>query len=163
MTNAPNSTRIQGLDVDTIRADFPILHQEVQGCRLAFLDNAASAQRPQSVIDAVSRYYEQDHANVHRGVHTLSHRATEAYEGAREKVRRFINASSVSEIVFTSGTTECINLVAETFGRTLKVGDEILISHMEHHSNIVPWQLICERTGAVLKVAPINTDGELLV
>jgi cysteine desulfurase/selenocysteine lyase len=149
--------------VDKIRADFPILHQTVHGCRLAFLDNAASSQRPQSVIDAISHYYEHDHANVHRGVHTLSHRATDAFEGARRKVQQFINAASTSEIVFTSGTTEAINLVAASFGHAFSAGDEILISHMEHHSNIVPWQLLCERTGATLKVAPINESGELLV
>jgi len=151
------------LDVDRLRADFPILHQEVHGCRLAYLDNAASAQRPQAVIDAISYYYAHDHANVHRGVHTLSHRATDAYEGAREKVRGFINASSQSEIVFTSGTTAAINLVAGSFGQGIHEGDEILISYMEHHSNIVPWQLLCERTGATLRVAPINRDGELLL
>ena len=151
------------LDIDRIRADFPILHQEVQGCRLAFLDNAASSQRPQAVIDAISHYYAHDHANVHRGVHTLSHRATEAYEGAREKVRGFINAASQSEIVFTSGTTAAINLVATSFGQNMRAGDEILISYLEHHSNIVPWQLLCERTGATLRVAPINIDGEILL
>jgi cysteine desulfurase/selenocysteine lyase len=150
------------LDVERIRADFPVLHQQVHGCRLAFLDNAASAQRPQAVIDAISHYYAHDHANVHRGVHTLSHRATDAFEGARSKVQQFINAASTSEIVFTRGTTEAINLVAASFGQQLRQGDEILISHMEHHSNIVPWQLLCERTGAVLKVAPISITGELL-
>jgi cysteine desulfurase/selenocysteine lyase len=151
------------LDVARIRDDFPILHQQVHGCRLAFLDNAASSQRPQSVIDAVSHYYEHNHANVHRGVHTLSHRATDDYEGAREKIRAFINAKSTSEIVFTSGTTEAINLVAASFGHDFQEGDEILISHMEHHSNIVPWKLLCERTGAKLVVAPINQAGELLI
>jgi cysteine desulfurase/selenocysteine lyase len=151
------------LDVDKIRADFPILHQQVHGCRLAFLDNAASSQRPQAVIDAISHYYEHDHANVHRGVHTLSHRATDAFEGARRKVQTFINAASTNEIVFTRGTTEAINLVAASFGQGLGAGDEILISYMEHHSNIVPWQLLCERTGAVLRVAPISMTGELLL
>jgi len=151
------------LDVDKIRADFPILHQQVHGCRLAFLDNAASSQRPQVVIDAISHYYEHDHANVHRGVHTLSHRATDAFEDARRKVQTFINAASTNEIVFTRGTTEAINLVAASFGQGLRAGDEILISYMEHHSNIVPWQLLCERTGAVLRVAPISMTGELLV
>jgi cysteine desulfurase/selenocysteine lyase len=161
--SAPESVTAGKLDVEIIRADFPILHQEIHGCRLAYLDNAASAQRPTAVIDAVSHYYEHDHANVHRGVHTLSHRATDAYEGARENIRSFINAKSTSEIVFTRGTTEAINLVADTFGQSIKAGEEILISHMEHHSNIVPWQLLCERTGAVLRVAPINAAGELLV
>lgn len=151
------------LDVEGIRADFPILHQEVHGCRLAFLDNAASSQRPDAVIDAVSNYYRHDHANVHRGVHTLSHRATDAYEGAREKVRSFINAASIREVVFTRGTTEAINLVASSLGQDIREGDEILITHMEHHSNIVPWQLLCERTGATLRVAPINDQGELLL
>jgi len=149
------------LDVQRVREDFPILHQSVHGCPLAFLDNAASAQRPAAVIDAVSEYYRRDHANVHRGVHTLSHRATDAYEGAREKVRAFVGAASTREIVFTRGTTEAINLVAASLGAELRQGDEILISHMEHHSNIVPWQLLCERTGAVLKVAPIDADGTL--
>lgn len=149
-------------DVAAVRADFPVLHQEINGCPLAFLDNAASAQHPRQVIDAISKYYENDHANVHRGVHTLSHRATDAYEGAREKVREFINAASTREIVFTRGTTEAINLIASSLGQDVRPGDEILITHMEHHSNIVPWQLLCERTGAVLRVAPINEAGELL-
>jgi cysteine desulfurase/selenocysteine lyase len=160
VSNAP--TTHANFDVESIRADFPVLHQEVNGCRLAYLDNAASAQHPTAVIDAVSHYYQHDHANVHRGVHTLSHRATDAYEGAREKIRAFINAASTTEIVFTGGTTESINLVAGSLGQSIKAGDEILISHMEHHSNIVPWQLLCERTGAVLRVAPINEQGELL-
>jgi cysteine desulfurase/selenocysteine lyase len=155
--------QFNNMDINSIRADFPILNQEVHGCRLAFLDNAASAQRPTAVIDAVSHYYRHDHANVHRGVHTLSHRATDAYEGAREKVRGFINAASISEVVFTRGTTEAINLVAASLGQDVCAGDEILISHMEHHSNIVPWQMLCERTGAILRVAPINEHGELLV
>jgi len=162
MTNsAMHNSVTEPLDLEKIRADFPILQQTVHGCRLAFLDNAASSQRPQAVIDAISHYYEHDHANVHRGVHTLSHRATDAFEGARLKVKQFINAASTREIVFTRGTTEAINLVAASFGQTVGAGDEILISHMEHHSNIVPWQLLCERTGAVLKVAPISLSGEL--
>ena len=160
---APNTSAVKSLDVESIRADFPILHQEIHGCRLAFLDNAASAQRPDAVINAISRYYRHDHANVHRGVHSLSHRATEAYEGAREKVRSFINAASTREIIFTSGTTESINLIAASLGQSIGPGDEILISHMEHHSNIIPWKLLCERTGASLRVAPINERGELLV
>jgi cysteine desulfurase/selenocysteine lyase len=151
------------LDVERIRADFPILHQEIHGHPLAYLDNAASSQHPRQVIEAVSRYYERDHANVHRGVHTLSHRATEAHEKGREAVRRFINARETREIVFTRGTTEAINLVAYSFGQSLKPGDEILLSHMEHHSNIVPWQLACERSGARLNVVPINDRGELLM
>ncbi len=144
------------------RRDFPALDQQVSGHRLVYLDNAASAQQPQSVIDAVARYHSEDHANVHRGVHTLSHRATEAYEGARDKIRDFINADSRSEIVLNKGTTEAINLVAQSFCRPrLGPGDEILITHLEHHANIVPWQLVCEQTGATLVVAPINEQGEL--
>ncbi len=150
-------------DIDAVRADFPVLHQEVHGCPLAFLDNAASSQRPRQVLEAIDHYYRHDHANVHRGVHTLSHRATDAYEGAREKVRAFINAASASEIVFTSGTTASINLVAGALGQDFGATDEILISHLEHHSNIVPWQLLCERTGATLRVAPINEAGEIIL
>jgi cysteine desulfurase/selenocysteine lyase len=153
----------QRLDVARVRQDFPILDQEVNGYRLAFLDNAASSQHPQSVISAIEHYYRHDHANVHRGVHTLSHRATDAYEGAREKIRGFVNAASTKEIVFTSGTTESINLVAATLGQEIRAGDEILITHMEHHSNLVPWQLLCERTGARLQVAPINENGEVVL
>ncbi len=150
-------------DVEAIRRDFPILHQNINGYPLAYLDSAASTQRPVQVIDAIQRYYTHDHANVHRGVHTLSHRATDIYEGARESVRRFINAQSTREIVFTRGTTEAINLIAATFGQRLSAGDEILISEMEHHSNIVPWQMLCERSGTVLRVVPINDRGELLL
>ncbi len=160
--DSSNSAR-PALDNDRIRGDFPILHQSINGCPLAYLDNAASSQRPRQVLDAIQHYYCHDHSNVHRGVHTLSHRATEAYEGAREKVRKFINARSVTEIVFTRGTTDAINLVADSLGRDFSADDEILISHMEHHSNIVPWQLLCEKTGAQLKVAPINRQGELLL
>ncbi|MDH5456334.1 MAG: cysteine desulfurase, partial [Gammaproteobacteria bacterium] len=134
----------------------------VHGQPLAYLDSAASAQQPGAVIDAVARYQREDHANVHRGVHTLSQRATEAYEGARDKVREFINAGSRTEVVFTSGTTEAINLVAQSFCRPrLAPGDKILITHLEHHANIVPWQLVCEQTGAELVVAPINDKGEV--
>lgn len=144
------------------RADFPALDQEIQGHSLVYLDSAASAQQPAAVIDAVSRYQREDHANVHRGVHTLSHRATEAYEGSRDKIRDFINARSRSEIVLTSGTTESINLVAQSFCRPrLKTGNKILITHLEHHANIVPWQLVCEQTGAELVVAPMNDKGEV--
>ena len=149
-------------DVEEVRADFPILGRQVHGKPLVYFDTAASAQRPQVVIDATSDFYSNHNANIHRGVHTLSQEATEAYEGAREKVSRFINAPSPSEVVFTRGTTESINLVAQAFTRSrLTAGDEILISHMEHHSNIVPWQILCEQTGAVLKVIPINDRGEL--
>lgn len=148
--------------VEQFRKDFPILQQSVHGHPLAFLDNAASSQRPGVVIDSIRHYYEHDHANVHRGVHTLSHRATEAYEGAREKIRAFINADSTHEIVFTRGTTEAINLIATSFGSLLGEGDEIIISHLEHHSNIVPWQMLCDRSGAELKVIPMNNRGEIL-
>ena len=151
------------LDVERIRQDFPILQQEINGHRLAYLDSAASAQRPAAVIDTISNYYEHDHANVHRGVHTLSHRATDAYEGAREKVRAFINAESIREIIFTRGTTEAINLVANTLGRQLAAGDEVILTQLEHHSNIVPWQMLAERRGIELKIIPINTAGELLL
>jgi cysteine desulfurase/selenocysteine lyase len=154
--------RPSDFDVAAIRRDFPVLHQNVNGKPLVYLDNAASSQRPKAVIDAISRYYEHDHANVHRGVHTLSQRATDAYEGARETVRRFINAHSPKEIIFTRGTTESVNLVAQSFLRpALTPGDEILISGLEHHANIVPWQLLREQTGAVLKVIPITASGEV--
>jgi len=144
------------------RSDFPALDQSVHGHPLAYLDTAASAQQPALVIDAVAKYHREDHANVHRGVHTLSHRATEAYEGARDKIVDFINAKSRSEIVLTSGTTESINLVAQSFCRPrLHAGDKIVITHLEHHANIVPWQLVCEQTGAELVVAPINDRGEV--
>jgi cysteine desulfurase/selenocysteine lyase len=156
------AVRRADFDVAAIRRDFPILHQNVNGKPLVYLDNAASSQRPQAVIDAISRYYEHDHANVHRGVHTLSQRATDAYEGARETVRRFINAHSSKEIIYTRGTTESVNLVAQSFLRpTLTPGDEILISGLEHHANIVPWQMLREQTGAVLKVIPITASGEV--
>ncbi len=149
-------------DVHAIRRDFPILHQQVNGKPLVYLDNAASSQRPSAVIEAISSYYERDHANVHRGVHTLSQRATDAYEGAREVVRNFINAADTKEIVFVRGTTEAINLVAQSYARPkLRPGDEILISGLEHHANIVPWQLVCEQTGATLKVIPIDLNGEI--
>lgn len=145
-----------------LRADFPALQQSMNGQPLVYLDSAASAQQPVSVIDAVANYQRNDHANVHRGVHTLSHRATEAYEGARNKIQAFINAAKRSEIVLTSGTTEAINLVAQSFCRPrLGPGDKILITHLEHHSNIVPWQLLCEQTGAQLIVAPMDEQGQL--
>jgi cysteine desulfurase / selenocysteine lyase len=148
--------------VASIRDDFPILHQQIHGKPLVYLDNAASSQHPRAVIDAISQYYLQDHANVHRGVHTLSQRATDQFEGAREEVRRFINARSSKEVIFTRGTTEAINLVAESFIRPMvNPGDEILISALEHHANIVPWQHVCKYTGAVLKVIPITQAGEV--
>ena len=152
------------LDVESVRKDFPILRQQVRGKPLVYLDSAATAQKPRAVIDAIARYYLDDNANVHRGVHLLSERATEAYEGSREKVRRFINAAHAHEIVFVRGTTEAINLVAQTYGRTqVSVGDEILVTVMEHHSNIVPWQMLCEEKGAVLRVAPMDDHGQLLM
>lgn len=154
--NAPS------IDVDKVRADFPILAQEVRGKPLTYLDSAASAQKPRQVIDAVAAFDATDYSNVHRGVHELSQRATIAYENAREKVRALLNAASEKEIIFTRGTTEGINLVAFSYGRqALGEGDEVLISHMEHHSNIVPWQLVCQQTGATLKVVPVTEHGEL--
>jgi cysteine desulfurase/selenocysteine lyase len=149
--------------VEKIRADFPILAQKIRGKDLVYLDNAASCQKPNAVIDAISDLYRHDYANIHRGVHTLSVRSTDKFENARGKVRDFINAASEKEIIFVRGATEAINLVAQSYGRAnIKAGDEILITGMEHHSNIVPWQLLCEQTGAVLKVAPINRKGELI-
>jgi cysteine desulfurase/selenocysteine lyase len=149
-------------DVDAIRRDFPILARKVHGKNLVFLDSAASAQKPRSVIDAMTFAFENEYANVHRGAYWLSETATTNYEAAREKVRAFINARSVSEIVFTKGATDAINLVAASYGRlVLKPGDEIVLTALEHHSNIVPWQLIAEQTGAAIKVAPINVDGSL--
>jgi cysteine desulfurase / selenocysteine lyase len=149
-------------DVARIRRDFPVLERTIRGRPLSYLDNAASSQRPRAVIDAMSRYYEHSHANVHRGVHTLSQEATDLFEGAREKVRRFIKARSTKEIVFVRGTTEAINLVAQSYGRPrFGPGDEILVSWLEHHANIVPWQLLCQQTGASLKVAPITQSGEI--
>jgi len=149
-------------DVEAIRSDFPILHQEIYGKPLVYLDNAATTQKPQCVIDAVRHYYEKDNANIHRGVHTLSERATADYEAAREIIRLFFNAKSKKEIIFTRGTTESINLVASSWGgANIGKGDEILITHMEHHSNIVPWQMLCERIGATLKVVPMNEAGEM--
>ncbi len=162
VTHSEDSSRGE-LDAGRIRKDFPILDQLINGQPLTYLDNAASSQHPRCVIEAISRYYERDHANVHRGVHTLSQRATEAQERGREAARRLINARDRREIIFTRGTTETINLVAAAFGQRLRPGDEILISHMEHHSNIVPWQLACERSGARLNVVPINARGELIL
>ena len=149
-------------DLDAIRADFPILHQQVKGKPLVYLDNAATTQKPQAVIDALSRYYSTINSNVHRGAHTLSDLATREFEGARETVQRFLNAPHSREIIWTRGTTESINLVAHSYGRAfLKPGDEIIISAMEHHSNIVPWQLVAQQTGAVLRVIPVTDDAEL--
>ena len=168
MTNTAPSTPggppAAAFDVARIRQDFPILEQTVNGKPLVYLDNAATSQKPRSVIDAVARYYATENSNIHRGVHTLSQMATDDYEEARSKVQRFINAADLHEIVFVRGTTEGINLVAQTFGRAnLHAGDEIVVSAMEHHSNIVPWQMLCQQTGAKLRVIPMNDAGELLV
>ena len=150
------------LDVEALRRDFPVLGRSVHGKPLCYLDNAASSQRPRVVIDAISRYYENSHANVHRGVHALSQEATDLFEGARESVRRFVNAASTREIVFVRGTTEAVNLVAQSWGRPrLGPGDEIVVSHLEHHANIVPWQMLCGQTGARLRVIPMTRSGEL--
>jgi cysteine desulfurase/selenocysteine lyase len=162
-TSPAPSAAAAAYDVQRVRADFPILAREVHGRPLVYLDSAASSQRPRAVIEAVDRYETQLHANVHRGVHLLSQLATEAFEGARERVRRYLNSRSLREIVFTRGTTEAINLVAQSWGRSqLRPGDEILITALEHHANIVPWQMLCEQVGCVLKVAPIEPSGEVI-
>jgi cysteine desulfurase/selenocysteine lyase len=152
------------LDLDSIRNQFPVLHQVVNGKPLIYFDNAATTQKPKRVIDALVKYYEHDNANIHRAAHTLASRSTEYFEKTRQTVQQFINAREAEECIFTKGVTESINLVAQTWGRKfLKAGDEIIITTMEHHSNIVPWQIICEETGAVLKVIPINEAGELVM
>jgi len=155
---------VTSYDVGRVKNDFPILRQMIHGKPLVYLDNAATTQKPQAVIDAITQYYTRDNSNVHRGVHTLSERATAGYEGAREKVRAFINARSIREIVFVRGCTEGINLIAQSYGeKNIRAGDEILISAIEHHSNIVPWQMLCEKTGAILRVVPVSDEGELLM
>jgi len=160
---APQVAKTPVLDVERVRRDFPILDRTVNGRPLVYLDSGASSQRPIAVLRAVEEYETHSHANIHRGVHALSQAATEAFEGARERVRRFINARSTKEVIFVRGTTEAINLVAQSYARPrLKAGDEIIVSALEHHANIVPWQMVCEQTGATLKVAPINTRGEFL-
>lgn len=152
------------LNIAKVRRDFPILSRSVRGKKLVYLDNAATSQKPRAVIDAISHYYEQENANIHRGVHFLSEHATEEHERARQTVQNFVNAAAASEIIFVRGATEGINLVAQTYGRAhVHTGDEVLITAMEHHSNIVPWQILCEEKGAKLTVAPINDDGELLL
>jgi cysteine desulfurase / selenocysteine lyase len=152
------------LDIQKIRADFPILSQKVRGKQLVYLDNAATTQKPQVVIDTINKYYSEQNSNIHRGVHFLSQQATTAYEDARKNIQQFINAPKAEQIIFTKGTTDGINLVAHSFGKAfVKQGDEILISALEHHSNIVPWQMLCEDRGATLKVIPINQKGELLL
>ena len=150
------------IDIQKIRQDFPILHQEVNGRPLVYLDNAATTQKPRVVIDALTRYYQQDNANIHRGIHTLAERATAAFEETRQAVHQFINSNEPEEVVFTKGTTDGINMIAATFGRAnIGEGDEIIISGMEHHSNIVPWQMLCEEKRAHLKVIPVNDRGEI--
>ena len=152
------------LDIESIRKQFPILHQEVNGKPLIYFDNAATSQKPQSVIDALMHYYNSDNANIHRGIHTLAERSTTAFENTRKTVAKFLNSNEVEEIIFTKGTTEGINLVASTYGRKfIGSGDEIIISNLEHHSNIVPWQILCEEKGCVLKVIPVNDQGELIM
>ncbi len=163
-TVLPRATRLPGLDVQRLRADFPILAQSVHGKPLVYLDNAASAQKPRAVIEAVAHFDATDYANIHRGLHELSQRATDAFEASRDRVRGFVNAADRKEIIFTRGTTESINLVAQSYARTvLQLGDEVVISAMEHHSNIVPWQMVCRERGAVLRVIPMNDRGELLL
>ncbi|MDF1684975.1 MAG: cysteine desulfurase [Legionellaceae bacterium] len=157
MSNTP-----VGFDVEQIRRDFPVLDQVVHGHPLAYLDNAATTQKPRAVIDAIAHYYAHDNANVHRGVHALSVRATNQYEAVREKVRAWINAASVTECIFVRGATEAINLVANSFARVnLRAGDEVLITHMEHHANIVPWQMACDAVGATLRAVPMNVHGDI--
>lgn len=151
------------LDIQKIRADFPILNQKVNGKPLVYFDNGATSQKPQVVIDAIAKYYQEINANIHRGVHTLSQLATDAYEIARGKVQNHINAKHAHEVLFTSGTTFGINLIANGFASILKPGDEVVVSSLEHHSNIVPWQMLCEKTGATLKVIPMDENGELIM
>ena len=150
-------------NIDDIRADFPILSQKVNGKPLVYFDNGATSQKPQVVIDAISKYYQEINANIHRGVHTLSQLATDAYEASRTRIQKHIHAKFAHEVIFTSGTTHAINIVANGFASLIKTGDEVLISAMEHHSNIVPWQMLCEKTGATLKVIPMNEAGELII
>jgi cysteine desulfurase / selenocysteine lyase len=151
------------LDINKIRADFPILSKKINGKPLVYFDNGATSQKPQVVIDAIAKYYEEINANIHRGVHTLSQLATDAYEISRAKIQNHINAKFAYEVIFTSGTTHAINTVTNGFASILKPGDEVLVSTLEHHSNIVPWQMLCEKTGAILKVIPMNENGELIM
>ena len=162
MSVSEKLTRKTTFDIEAVRADFPALHQDINESPLAYLDNGASTQKPQVVIDAITNFYTNDYANVHRGIHTLSQRATDQFEESRETVRAFINASSLEEVVFTSGSTDGINLIADSFGgANIQSGDRILVSEMEHHSNIVPWQLLAERLGAIVDVIPVLENGEL--
>ncbi|HPW63155.1 MAG TPA: aminotransferase class V-fold PLP-dependent enzyme, partial [Cyclobacteriaceae bacterium] len=157
-----NEVATTRLDIEKIRTQFPVLNQQVNGQRLVYLDNAATNQKPQRVIDALTKYYEKDNANIHRGIHTLAERATKAYEQTRHAMQQFIRAKHVEEIIFTRGVTESINLVAASYGRAfLKENDEVIISGLEHHSNIVPWQMICEEKKAILKVIPVTDVGEI--
>ena len=151
-----------GFNIVSIRKDFPILDTKVKGKQLVYFDNAATTQTPKVVIDSIVSYYSTLNANIHRGAHYLSQKATEAYENTRKKFQRHLNAKNSSEIIFTSGSTHSINLVANGFNNLLKSGDEIIVSHLEHHSNIVPWQMLCEKTGAIMKIIPMNHDGELI-
>lgn len=161
---SPSTKRATAFDVNRVRKDFPILQLKVHGKPLVYLDNAATSQKPQAVLDALDQYYRAENANIHRGVHYLSEVATRGYEGTRAKIQRFLNAASEREIIFVRGTTEAANLVAHSYGRAqLKAGDEIIITGMEHHSNIVPWQMLCEDTGAKLRVVPLNNNGELIL
>ncbi|HWF39244.1 MAG TPA: cysteine desulfurase [Candidatus Acidoferrales bacterium] len=161
---APEAQSTSGYDVEKIRGDFPILRQKIRGKPLVYLDNAATTQKPQAVINTITRYYERDNANIHRGVHFLSEHATEEHDEARATIQHFINAADSKEIIFVRGATEAINLVAQSYGRAhIGAGDEVLITAMEHHSNIVPWQFLCDEKGAKLRVAPINDAGELVL
>lgn len=164
LARSPSSPMLSGWDTESIRRDFPALHQQVNGRPLIWLDNAATTHKPQAVIDATSRFYARDNSNIHRAAHTLAERSTELFEAAREKVQRFIGAASPKEIIFVRGTTEGINLVAQSYGRkNLIADDEIILTELEHHANIVPWQLLAEQTGAVIRVVPINDRGELIL
>jgi len=162
--DADTLTNFTGLNVEKVRRDFPILNQEINGKKLVYLDNAASTQKPAVVIEAIKEYYENDHSNVHRGVHSLSQRATARFDQARAKVRKYLNARNTNEIIFTKGCTEAINLVANSWGRqNLTKGDVVLLSNMEHHANIVPWQIVCDSTGAEIRVIPIDDSGVILM
>jgi len=163
-TRSSHAPALSVFDVQSIRRDFPVLHQRVNGHPLIWLDNAATTHKPQSVIDATSRYYSRDNSNIHRAAHTLSERSTALFEGAREKARQILGAADTKEIVFLRGTTEAINLVAQSYGRkNIGQGDEIILTELEHHANIVPWQLLAEQVGAVIRVVPINDNGELIL
>jgi SufS family cysteine desulfurase len=164
VNNRTTASGLSPLDLESIRRDFPALNQRVNGKPLIWLDNAATTQKPQSVIEATSQFYSRDNSNIHRAAHVLATRSTELFEGGREKVRQFLGAADAKEIVFLRGTTEAINLVAQSYGRTnIGAGDEILLTRMEHHANIVPWQILAQQVGAVIRVAPINDQGELIV